>query len=229
MNLINLIQSKIEKFRIERVKKSFGYCGKGVKIFTPYKIAGANLIEIDDYARIMSNPTIVAYGKKFIVKKFAVISYNLTVVTSNHCPTVGIPFSFSDGLHINEKFKGDVVVGEECWLGANVTLLPGAKLSRGCVVGANSVINKEYPPYAVVVGSPARIVGARFTRDQIIRHESLVYPENDRLSIEYIDTLFANVYKDITRTIGTEGITATDRARLEEFVKHSNANIEINL
>lgn len=229
MDILKLIKDKIDTFRIDRVKKSLGHCGKGVKIYPPFKIAGPGLVEIDDYARIMPNPTIVAHSKKFVVKKYAVISYNLTVVTSNHCPTVGIPFSFSDTLHINELNKGDIIVGEECWLGANVLLLPGCNLSRGCVVGANSVINKEYPPYTVVAGSPARIIGTRFTRAQILKHESLVYSEDERFSKEYIDSLFDTTFRNITHTLGVEGVSPEDFRRLDEFIKQSNADIVIKL
>ena len=210
-NLINLYK----EIRISRLKKHLGKCGKGVKLFAPYHIAGCQLIELDDYARIMPNPTILAYGCRFIVKKYAVISYNLTAVTSNHCPTVGIPFSFSDTLHINEILKGDIIVGEESWLGANVTLLPGAVLSRGCVVGANSVINKECPPFSVIVGNPARIIGTRFTKEQIIKHENILYPEKERLSNEYLNNLFDSIYKNLDRTIGVDFITDFDRKRYE--------------
>lgn len=48
---------------------------------------------------------------------------------------------------------------------------------QGAVVGANTLVNKEIPPYAVVVGSPAKIIAAKFTIDQIMEHERILYPE----------------------------------------------------
>lgn len=93
------------------------------------------------------------------------------IVTGNHVPTVGLNQRIIERLHINDNEKG-VYIDEDCWCGANVTLLGGTHLKRGVVVGANSLVNKEIPPYAVVVGSPAKIIASKFTLEQIIEHES---------------------------------------------------------
>jgi maltose O-acetyltransferase len=52
----------------------------------------------------------------------------------------------------------DVVIGAGSWLGARVTVLPGSRIGPGCVVGANTLIDGEYPPNSVIVGTPGRIV-----------------------------------------------------------------------
>jgi acetyltransferase-like isoleucine patch superfamily enzyme len=49
----------------------------------------------------------------------------------------------------------------DCWFGINSVLLPGVTIGRGCVVGANSVVNDDLPPFSVAVGNPARIVKQR--------------------------------------------------------------------
>lgn len=51
-----------------------------------------------------------------------------------------------------------VVVEDGAWLGQNVVLLPGVRIGKGAVVGANSVIREDVPPRAVAVGSPGRVV-----------------------------------------------------------------------
>jgi acetyltransferase-like isoleucine patch superfamily enzyme len=53
---------------------------------------------------------------------------------------------------------GDVEVGDYCFLGMGCRIMPGTKLGKQCVVGANAVVMGEYPDYCVLVGSPARIV-----------------------------------------------------------------------
>jgi acetyltransferase-like isoleucine patch superfamily enzyme len=53
-----------------------------------------------------------------------------------------------------------IVVGPNCWLGANVTILPGVTVGEGCVIGANSLVTKDIPPYSLAMGSPARVVRA---------------------------------------------------------------------
>jgi acetyltransferase-like isoleucine patch superfamily enzyme len=54
-----------------------------------------------------------------------------------------------------------VEIGEDVWLGAHVIVLAGVKIGRGCVIGANSVVTHDLPPYVVAVGAPARIIRRR--------------------------------------------------------------------
>lgn len=54
-----------------------------------------------------------------------------------------------------------VFIGEDCWLGAHVTVVPGTIIEKGCVIGAGSVVTKHIPPYSVAVGNPARVIKKR--------------------------------------------------------------------
>ena len=58
--------------------------------------------------------------------------------------------------------KGDTVVGNDVWIGQNVTVLPGVHIGDGAVVGANSVVSKDVPPYHVVGGNPVKVIRKRF-------------------------------------------------------------------
>ncbi len=62
--------------------------------------------------------------------------------------------------HIDQVKKG-IVIGNDCWLGAGCTILPGVKIADGAVIGANTVVTKDIPEYAVVVGNPGRIISYR--------------------------------------------------------------------
>lgn len=66
------------------------------------------------------------------MKKYSGAAPGLTVITGNHIPTVGIPHFMLPILRINESEK-DVIVEEDVWLGANVTLLSGVTVGRGAV------------------------------------------------------------------------------------------------
>lgn len=54
-----------------------------------------------------------------------------------------------------------IVIGNDCWIGANVTILDGVNIGDGCVIGAGSVVTKSIEPYAVAVGNPIKIVKYR--------------------------------------------------------------------
>lgn len=178
----------------------FGYFGKKVMFAFPSVISNPKQVFLHDYCRLQQRHIIYNYTGKFIMKEYSGASIDLLVVTGNHTPTVGIP-QYSLALsHINDK-EGDVIVEEDVWIGARVTLLSGAHIGRGAVIGANSLVNKEIPPYAVAVGSPVRIIAAKFTIEQIIEHERVLYPEERRFSKEYLEELFETHYKGM-KTIG---------------------------
>ncbi|MBI2844751.1 MAG: acyltransferase [Armatimonadetes bacterium] len=56
---------------------------------------------------------------------------------------------------------GDIRIGSDCWIGVNVVISPGITIGDGAVIGANSVVTKDIPEYAIAVGAPARVIGYR--------------------------------------------------------------------
>ena len=63
--------------------------------------------------------------------------------------------------------KGPVFIGNDVWIGRSSIVLGGVKINDGAVVGAGSVVTKEVPHYAIVAGSPAKIIKYRFDEDTI--------------------------------------------------------------
>lgn len=63
--------------------------------------------------------------------------------------------------------RGDVTIGNDVWIGRGAMILSGVTLGDGVVVGAGSVVRQSAPPYAIVVGNPARVAGFRFPPEQI--------------------------------------------------------------
>lgn len=61
----------------------------------------------------------------------------------------------------HEDVNIGIVIGNDCWIGANVTILDGVNISDGCVIGAGSVVTKSTEPYSIVVGNPAKPIGCR--------------------------------------------------------------------
>ena len=62
----------------------------------------------------------------------------------------------------------DIVIGNDVWVGHGCTILSGCRISDGVIVGAGSVLPANgYPPYSIIVGNPAKIVGYRFSQEII--------------------------------------------------------------
>ena len=65
------------------------------------------------------------------------------------------------------RSKGDVVIGNDVWIGRSAMILSGVTIGHGAVIAANATVAKDIPPYAVVAGNPAKILKYRFSEDQI--------------------------------------------------------------
>jgi acetyltransferase-like isoleucine patch superfamily enzyme len=66
-------------------------------------------------------------------------------------------------LSISEQGSvgGDIIVGEDCWIGMNSIISPGVTVGKGAVVGANSLVTTDVAEYAIVAGCPAKMIGQR--------------------------------------------------------------------
>ena len=56
--------------------------------------------------------------------------------------------------------KGEVVIGDNVWIGDKVSVLPGVHIGNGCIIGANSVVTHDVPAYSIAAGNPAKVLKA---------------------------------------------------------------------
>lgn len=178
-------------------RKSFGYAGKNSKIQIPCYVTSCKDIYLEDNVVIRRGATILNNeNEKIIIKKYTIISVNCTIITNNHKSTVGIPQCLLGASHVNDISK-NITIGEDVFIGANVTIMPSGNIGRGCVVGACSLVTKNIPPYAIAVGNPAKIIGVKFTIDQILKHEKVLYAPEDRMTKEELENLFEKYYTNM--------------------------------
>lgn len=180
-----------------------GSSGKNSVIGFPVYITSPKNVHMEDNTVIRLGAYFINNsGENIFIKKYTVVGPRCTIVTNNHRSTVGIPHVLLGASHVNDT-SSDIVINEDVWIGANVTILSGAELGRGCIVGACSMVNKHIPPYALVVGTPAKIVGVKFTLEQVLEHEKALYPESERMSKSELETLFKTYYKEV-RVFGVQ-------------------------
>ncbi len=169
-------------------------------------------IYMEDYSRVQNHLNFISYKGKLIVKKYAAIGAGCTIIPGDHVPTVGVPQYLAGHLHIND-IDGEIVVGEDAWVGAGTILLSHCRIGRGAVVAAGAVVSKPVPPYAVVAGIPAKIIATRFTIEQILQHEAELYPPEERMSREELECEF-NEYFQGKKSIGKSDMSEADIQKL---------------
>ncbi|AXK50719.1 CatB-related O-acetyltransferase [Spiroplasma alleghenense] len=114
-------------------------------------------------------------GDKLIIGKFCQIGYKTKFIMNgaNHDTDRISTYPFFimwNGWEEQPGFKtnkGDTVVGNDVWFGYNCTILPGVKIGNGAVIGAEALVTKDVPDYAVVGGNPAKIISFRFNEEEI--------------------------------------------------------------
>ncbi len=88
------------------------------------------------------------------------------------------------------KTKGDVIIGNDVWIGMDAFILSGVKIGDGAVIGAKSVVAKDVPPYAIVGGNPAKIIRYRFDPETIEKLIAIAWwdwpDEKIRLNMELL-------------------------------------------
>lgn len=175
-------------------RKSFGHLGKNVKLIPPLNICNPHNIFIYENTKIVDS-TISAASGKFIMKKYSAAAEGLSVHTGNHMMVVGKFYrtiTNEDKNKSGQVFDKDIIVEEDCWIGCNVTLLAGTHIGRGSIVAAGAVVNKSTHPYAVIGGVPAKVIKFKWTIDEILEHEAILYPGNERYSRKELEEIFNN-------------------------------------
>ena len=109
----------------------------------------------------------IACGAKFL---FASANHTQTSVS-----TYPFPIFFEEwDLDIGDvtsawDHKGDIVIGNDVWIGYEAVIMAGVTIGDGAIIGARAVVTKDVPPYTIVGGVPAREIRRRFSDDVIAR------------------------------------------------------------
>ena len=137
--------------------------GNGVWLGRDCEISAGDRIEIGDRTSLQNRTQL--HGD-VIIGAGCVGAANLYISSGEH--------GFRDSPHLpirvqdfhrarcaNTVRSRPVVIGDDCWLGINVVIMPGITIGRGCVVGSNAVVTRDIAPYTIAAGAPARILGQR--------------------------------------------------------------------
>ena len=114
---------------------------------------------------IIGNFYSIACGAKFI--------FNSANHTLSSLSTYPFPIFYEEwGQDIEEVAsawdnKGDIVIGNDVWIGYGAVILSGVTIGDGAIIGTNALVTKDIPPYTIAGGIPAKTIRKRFSEEKI--------------------------------------------------------------
>jgi acetyltransferase-like isoleucine patch superfamily enzyme len=143
---LSAYQRSIEKGLLTVGKHTYGY--PRILVFRDEQ----GLVEIGSYCSISDDVKIILSGRH----RWWVTSF-----------PIGDPFGRAEIMSSYNTKYTHTIIGSDVWIGYGATVIGGVKIGDGAVIGALAVVDKNIPPYAVVAGNRARILGYRFSPEEI--------------------------------------------------------------
>lgn len=168
-------RNEISRFK-RNIRKKKGFVGRALNLLNSKNVHIGYGIKIKDGYRIECyqtfynqrlNPNFtiedgVIIGPRFTafvadsltIGKDTIFAGNVTLITENHGmnPESSIPY------HAQELTTGPIRIGEGCWFGQNVSVLPNVSIGKKCIIATNAVVTSNVPDYSIAAGCPAKII-----------------------------------------------------------------------
>ena len=136
--------------------------------------------DFDDPLKFQERNVLYHYpvnNDKLVIGKFCSIAHGAKFLFNggNHKKDACVNYPFSifgelweHELHIAGSWdnKGDIVIGNDVWIGYEALVMAGVTVGDGARIGARSIVTKDVAPYDIVAGAPARVVKKRFSGDE---------------------------------------------------------------
>ncbi|MDF2594721.1 MAG: galactoside O-acetyltransferase [Clostridia bacterium] len=147
--------------RRELLENLFGSIGTNVSVGTPFICDYGCNIYIGSNVSINMNCTFVDCNK-ITIGDNVLLASNVQIYTATHPvelrERLTPNWSVESGEYFCRTYAFPVEIGDGCWIGGGVIILPGVKIGNGCVIGAGSVVRKDIPDNSVAVGNPCRVI-----------------------------------------------------------------------
>lgn len=121
------------------------------------------------------NTMIISTRAEVIMHDNIMFGPGVTIITGDHrfdiLGRTMISITESEKLPENDQ---DVIINSDVWIGANATILKGVTIGEGSIVAAGALVINDVPEYSIVGGVPAKVIGKRFSDEDIPRHKEML-------------------------------------------------------
>lgn len=146
-------------------------CGKHVYLRPSCSdLKGLWNMTVGDYTSIPKGATFYCTEAPLTIGKKVIFGPHPTIITGDHRIDVIGKYIMDSKEKLPEN-DAPVVIEDDVWTGANVTILKGVTIGKGSVIAAGAVVTKSFPPYSVIGGVPAKVLKMRFFEKEIEEHE----------------------------------------------------------
>lgn len=153
-----------------RLKRMFAEIGRDCYIEPPFHSNfGGRHTHFGDYVYANYNLTLVDDTHIFVGDR-VMLGPNVTLATAGH-PV--LPEFREQSLQFNMPIR----IGDNCWLGAGVIVLPGVTIGENSVIGAGSIVTKDIPANVVAVGNPCRVLREIGEKDRQFYYKDMQIPQ----------------------------------------------------
>ncbi len=159
----NSLEYSQKKEKTDILKQMFGSIGNNTSVGLPFICDYGRNIYIGDNVSINMNCTFVDCNK-IIIGNNVLIASNVQLYTSTHPVELSerlVPgWTPESGGYFCRTYALPITIGNGCWIGGGVIILPGVSIGNGSVIGAGSVVTKNIPDNSLAAGNPCRVIRA---------------------------------------------------------------------
>ncbi len=137
---------------------------------------------------------------RLLIKSFVSIAQHVTfILNAEHYVDHAFTYPFKVKMLKTEETesfgKGDIIVDDDVWIGYGATIMSGVHIGQGAIIAAGAVVTKDVPAYAIVGGSPARIIKWRFDDDIV---QKLLRIDFNKIDICFVSASINDLYAELT-------------------------------
>lgn len=186
-----------QKFKVKLLRWAGVKVGNNVSIFDP-RILGPIELVIGDNCWIGHEALIMGMtGSKIEMKKGSKLGTRAVLVTGYHEPHISENVTYDDGIY------GDITLERGCGVDTMAMVCPGKTIGARAHVTACSIVRHNVPPYAMVMGNPAKVIGFKFSPEEIIEYEKEAYPEEERIPADLLEKNYRKYFINRIKEIRT--------------------------
>ncbi|HLO60091.1 MAG TPA: DapH/DapD/GlmU-related protein [Bacteroidales bacterium] len=164
-----------------------------------------NILEIGYNGYVGMNSILNGFAEKITIGDYVSISQNVNMMVDSG-PNASVSLQ-----RLFPIIKGPIHIGDNCWIGASSIIMPNVILGNYCIVAANSFVNKSFPDFSIIGGTPARLIRT-FTQEEKAKvlagqNNEISSYEDNYLDLPFEDTLRKYRKKNILDTLKTDSHT----------------------